>query len=311
MIGIDIGGANLKVVNEAGTHIHYCPLWEQAPIRDLLKPYEGDQNAAVVMSGELADCFSSKAKGISFIVSQVREVFPHAHFYGIDGLFHQDAGPELAAANWLAMADQMRTLYPHAVLVDMGSTTTDIIPLADFDTMIGQTDLTRLQQGYLVYCGLLRTNVATLIQSAQIKGIHTPVSSEYFATTADAYVASGLIKEKKYTADPADRKGTDRISCMRRLARVVCADLDEIGEEGALDIARIVVNTQNLMIYEAVRTISERHQSLSIITSGIGSAIAARWLHGVDLETTDLGRYADALPAWSVREIALRTLIKN
>ena len=42
MIGIDIGGANLKVVDDAGVHIHYCPLWQGAPLADLLKPYAGE-----------------------------------------------------------------------------------------------------------------------------------------------------------------------------------------------------------------------------------------------------------------------------
>ncbi len=35
MIGIDVGGANLKVVDdEECVHIHYCPLWENAPIAE-------------------------------------------------------------------------------------------------------------------------------------------------------------------------------------------------------------------------------------------------------------------------------------
>ncbi len=85
MIGIDVGGANLKVVDDAGVHIHYCPLWEQAPITDLLRQYaaEKDDPAAVVMSGELADCFENKREGISFIVaSGQREHFPKPGFTG-------------------------------------------------------------------------------------------------------------------------------------------------------------------------------------------------------------------------------------
>src|SRR5512137_2092355 len=104
MIGIDVGGANLKVVDNTGVHIHYCPLWERAPLTNLLLQYAGEERdqAAVAMSGELADCFGNKQEGISFIVAAVRKVFPRARFYGTDATFHDHAVPELAAANWLA-----------------------------------------------------------------------------------------------------------------------------------------------------------------------------------------------------------------
>lgn len=306
MIGIDVGGANLKVVNDTGVHIHYCPLWQEAPIRDLLRPYQADQDVAVVMSGELADCFTSKAQGISFIVSQVKEVFPDARFYGIDGGFHTHATQELAAANWLAMADLLQGEYPDSLLVDMGSTTTDIIPLNRFDLMTGQTDLTRLQHGFLVYCGLLRTNVATLIRSAVVNGCDTPVSTEYFSSTGDAFVALGIISQEMFTADTADRKGTDRTSCLRRLARVVCADLEEIGEEGACDVARMVVQTQKMLISTAIRKVAEQYQVENIIVAGVGSGIVSGWARGVDLTGT-FGEYSDALPAYAVRKMLERT----
>jgi len=307
VIGIDVGGANLKVVHDSGVHIHYCPLWQEAPIQELLTPYAGSDNAAVVMSGELADCFSSKQEGIAFIVSKVRAVFPDALFYGMDGKFHTSAVPELAAANWLAMADLLKDRYPDAVLVDMGSTTTDVIPLNAFDAMIGQTDLTRLQQGYLVYCGLLRTNVATLIQKASVHGRLTPVSSEYFASTGDVYVALNQISSDLFSADTANRKGTDRISCMRRIARVVCADLEEIGEDGALDVAQAVYDFQKRYILNAVRDVVHRHNAKKVITAGIGSAIVAEWTGGHDL-TVELGGYTDAMPAYAVLQKALSSL---
>ncbi|MFH0966205.1 MAG: hydantoinase/oxoprolinase family protein, partial [Methanobacteriota archaeon] len=209
---------------------------------------------------------------------------------------------ELAAANWLAMADLLRSEYPDSLLIDMGSTTTDIIPLNRFNQMLGQTDLTRLQQGYLVYCGLLRTNVATLIRSAIVNGCDTPVSTEFFASTGDAFVSLGLIPEDIFTADTADRKGTDRTSCLRRLARVVCADLEEIGEVGALEIARAVIKAEEIQISDAIRQVKKRHQSRGLLVSGIGSGIASRWFKGVDLAEA-YGEYADALPAYAVKKL--------
>ncbi|HJK68070.1 MAG TPA: H4MPT-linked C1 transfer pathway protein, partial [Methanocorpusculum sp.] len=70
MIGIDVGGANLKVVDEEGVHIHYCPLWRESNLAEILAEYKG-ADAAVVMSGELADSFFNKAEGIAYIVGAV------------------------------------------------------------------------------------------------------------------------------------------------------------------------------------------------------------------------------------------------
>jgi len=248
MIGIDVGGANLKVVDDTGTHLHYCPLWEGAPLTGLLNQYvtAPDDPVAVVMSGELADCFESKMEGISFIVNAVKNAFHAASFYGTDGQFHDHAVPQLAAANWLASADYLRAEFPDAVLLDIGSTTADIIPLMRFASMKGLTDLLRLQKGYLIYTGMLRGNIATLLQSVSLDRVQTPVSSEYFAISADAHLVMGHITPAQYSCDTPDKKEKTRTAALRRLARVVCADLEE------------------------------------------------------------LGSYADALPAFSVREVALR-----
>jgi hypothetical protein len=305
MIGIDIGGANTKVVDDSGVHIHYCPLWEDAPLPDILLPYKDGQqdSAAVVMSGELADCFENKLQGISFIVDAVREVFPEAQFYGTDAAFHRGAVPQLAAANWLASADLLREYYPTAVLVDVGSTTTDIIPLGRFSELCGLTDLQRLQKGYLIYTGMLRTHIATQITCVNIHGIDTPVSAEYFATSADAHLVLRHITPEEYSCDTPDKKEKTKKASLRRLARVVCADLVEIGEEGAMDVARQFWDRQRRMIGDQVRRVVRETGATGPVIAGIGAPLFAQECGGI-LLFDKLGAIADALPAFAVREIA-------
>jgi len=306
MIGIDVGGANLKVVDDTGVHIHYCPLWEQSPITDLLRQYNqsDDVTAAVVMSGELADCFENKQQGISFIVDAVRIAFPKARFYGTDAQFHDHAVPQLAAANWLASADFLRSRYPDAVLLDIGSTTADIVPLNRFDSLKGLTDTKRLQAGYLVYTGMLRTSVATLLRSVELAGVPTPVSTEYFAASADAHLVLGHITPPLYTCDTPDRKDKTRNASLHRLARVVCADLDEIGNAGAEQIAEQFWAVQRDMICSQVKKIAVSSHAKDIIVAGIGAPLFSRELGGIDL-IHELGPAADALPAFAVREVAM------
>lgn len=311
MIGIDVGGANLKVVDEKGVTLHYCPLWQEAPLKELLFAHRDASRggAAVVMSGELADCFSQKMEGISFIVDQVREVFPDALFYGNDGTFHDRAHPSLAAANWLASADHLRTPYPGGLLVDMGSTTTDIVPLTDFDRLKGLTDLDRLQKGYLIYTGLLRTPVAALVRKVPVKNIPTPVSTEFFAQSADAHLMLGHIAPAEYTCATPDRKETDVMSASRRLARVVCADLEEIGMDGAYEVAQAFWEEQKNQIRQGILAaggvLEEHGETGPVLYAGTGSRLLLGQWGGVDLARV-LGDYADALPAYAVREVALR-----
>ncbi|NLV26388.1 MAG: H4MPT-linked C1 transfer pathway protein [Methanomicrobiales archaeon] len=305
MIGVDIGGANLKVVSESGVFIHYCPLWKETPIREILQGYSEAKNAAVVMSGELADCFSSKQEGIEFIVSAVKDVFPDARFYGTDGLFHDFPVPELAAANWLVMADILRDFYPNSLLIDMGSTTTDIIPLNAWDFLKRQTDFSRLKSGLLAYYGVLRTPISSLLRSVSLDGQKVGISTEYFACSGDAHLLMGMITQEDYTTQTPDNFHTSRYECLRRMARMVCADVSEIGEESALFIAESYVKEEKKLIEEYVRTLIDRYACNRIITAGIGSGILSGWFDTINLNI-EMGKISDAMPAWAVREAYLR-----
>jgi len=309
VIGIDVGGANLKVATEGGVETAYCPLWKGAPLVEALFRYrgEGGDGTAVVMSGELADCFSSKAEGIAWIVDAVKKVFPGALFLGTDGVFHRDPSPALAAANWFASALYLRTLHPRGLLVDMGSTTTDIVPLSSPGHFRGLSDLSRLQRGYLLYTGLLRTPVPAAIRHATVHGVSTPVSAEYFATSADAHLVLGHIGREEYTCDTPDGRGKDRWSCLRRLARVVCADLDEIGEEGAMDVAVSFWEAQCEMVKSGVRRVQRESCPDIVLSAGTGSRLLAGLLGARDLGE-ELGDAASALPAYAVMEVMRRGL---
>ena len=238
-------------------------------------------------------------------MNAVKKAFHNARFYGTDGQFHESAEARLAAANWLASADFLREKYPEAVLLDIGSTTADIIPLTRFESLKGLTDLLRLQKGYLIYTGLLRGNVATLLRSVLLDGVNTPVSAEYFAASADAHLVLGHITPSQYTSDTPDKKEKTQTASLRRLARVVCADLNEIGENGARQIAEQFWEKQRELVCSQVQRVVAESAVQDIIVAGVGSYLFSRELDGVDL-ADEIGSFADALPAYAVREVALR-----
>jgi hypothetical protein len=306
VIGIDVGGANLKIVDGDDVIIHYCPLWKESPITELLKSYAG-RKAAVVMSGELADGFASKEAGIEFIVDAVRAAIPDARFYGTDGSFHQTPCMTLAAANWLASADFLRDEFPDAVFVDMGSTTTDIIPLSSFERLIALRDLDRLQCGMLVYTGLLRAPVASLIREVRLDGgtTRTLVANELFAISADVHLVMGHITKMDYAVPTPDGAGVMITESLQRLARMVCSDLSEIGEMNARAIAAAFWEEQKSYICEEILHASGCDAVPDLICAGIGSGLLTETFGGRDLRTL-YGTMSDAFPAFAVREVAKR-----
>ena len=133
----------------------------------------------------------------------------------------------------------------------------------------------------------------------------TPVSSEYFATSADAHLVLGHITPGQYSCDTPDNKEKTTLAALRRLARVVCADLDEIGTDGAYQVAGQFWEKQRNVVCGQVRRMVAQSGAHQVVAGGIGAPLFASELDGTDL-TSVMGSHSDALPAFAVREIALQ-----
>ncbi|MCK4652152.1 MAG: H4MPT-linked C1 transfer pathway protein [Methanosarcinales archaeon] len=276
IIGIDIGGANTKVASANGTitETHYIPLWKDTTLPRLLSDIAGRIKPAmvgVVMTGELADCFESKIQGIRFICDAVDDAFSESRVYYLNNKCEFTDSPDasLAAANWAASAGFLARDYD-CVFVDVGSTTTDIIPIAGGGARAGGTDFERLQRDELLYSGVLRTNVATLLDRIVLDSARCRVSSELFAITGDVYRVLGMIEESDYTCETPDHAGTTVEESIRRLARVVCADTDEISEYAVYEIAEQVREAQVRELGSAIDAVLKRHGLDHVIGTGIG-----------------------------------------
>ena len=235
ILGLDIGGANTKAASSDGLFAEsvYLPLWKHAPLLEKvlrLLALQEPQAVAAVITGELADCFSTKREGISSLTATVKRAFScPVYFWGASGFAWTDP-LELAAANWSASAALLAREIGDCLFVDMGSTTTDLIPIKKGEALAAKTDFLRLAGGDLVYMGMLRTRLDALLPEARIGGLRVPLAPEFFAIIGDAYLALGRISEDRYACETPDGAGTDREAALRRLARSVCADLEEIGE---------------------------------------------------------------------------------
>src|SRR5262245_31428182 len=214
VLGLDIGGANLKAAHTNGmTRSQPFALWKDphgltAALGDLTSPFPRYDLLAVTITGELCDCFATKPDGVRAILASASEAADSIPIsvWSTRGRFlslaDANADPlSVAAANWLALATWAGRLVPQdrALLIDMGSTTTDIIPLdAGRPIPQGRTDAERLKTGELVYMGWRRTPIAALLN------IGSGLTAEYFASTLDALLLQGVFDEDHADCDTAD-----------------------------------------------------------------------------------------------------------
>src|SRR5947209_12879658 len=167
VIGWDIGGAHLKAARMEGGRIVTAlqvalPLWqglhEAERAFDEVQARVGHAGVnAVTMTGELCDIFPTHADGVAALAALAQRRLTQPLFYaGRAGFVPHDRAAahalDIASANWHASASAVAAFHPNALFADMGSTTTDLIPIAGGKlTAVGYSDAERLAHGELVY----------------------------------------------------------------------------------------------------------------------------------------------------------------
>jgi probable H4MPT-linked C1 transfer pathway protein len=332
-LGIDVGGANTKLATADGrVDSLYAPLWRDkerlfALLAAAKRTYGSELEAVgAVMTGELSDCFDSRREGVLFIKEALASTFNSVLFFDLTGTF-QDASAvdrdplAFAASNWLASATLVAEQHPDAIFVDIGSTTTDVIPIVGGRIQARTTDPGRLQAGELLYSGILRTNIAALLRTVELDegDASYGIASELFAITADAYLVLGDISAAEYSCSSPnsyaflgrEAEEKSRESALRRLARVVCSDLEELGERGAVRIAEQTKQAQVEALCASLTSMKERYGLEAVVAAGIGDFIVREAsevldLHPVFLSSVYSKELAATFPAYAVANLVKR-----
>lgn len=306
-IGLDVGGVNTKAafiktddgsIRELKTAIEYFPIWkkgkEQLPavlerLRKQLVESTKLDGVGVAMTAEVSDAYWTKKEGVNHILDCVTQVFADVPIFVLDVESNlrsvEEARREpikVAAANWPATGWMVSRVIRDCIIIDIGSTTTSIVPVIDGEIVAGgKTDLEKLLNGELVYTGSLRTSVAAIVSSIPIRGGVARVSSELFAQSGDVHLLLGNIKEEDYTVETVDGRGKTRMESMARLARVVCADIDMLTEQEVIDIAKYVYDKQIEEIAEGLKQVYDRikpypKRNIPIVVTGLGRGFLAK-----------------------------------
>lgn len=335
ILGLDIGGANLKAATtDRSAVLLPFALWrtpEKLPktLAFLVAQFPEVAEFAVTMTGELCDCFATKRAGVAAILAAVQGACAgrRVRVWSTAGGFldleqAQRNHLQVASANWHALATLVGQLVPQgpAILLDIGSTTTDVIPILNGQPIPrGRTDPERLACSELVYTGVRRTPILAVMGGVE------QLAAELFATTLDVYLHLGWIPEQPDDTDTADGRPATRAAAFDRLCRMYCGDRETIRPEQVDRLANAVMTRQRSLIVQALtvarETIEQQQQALglkpserqppTIVVSGSGEFLAARvaaeFSHGVEvLSLTDrLGVDVSACaPAYAVAVLA-------
>jgi probable H4MPT-linked C1 transfer pathway protein len=326
VLGLDIGGANLKAAHSNGSaRLRPFPLWKQPAqlppaLAELIQPFPPFNTLAVTMTGELCDCFETRRQGVHAILNAVAELAAGRRIvvWSLDSRFvdlnrARQIPLRIAAGNWLALARFAARYAPagSALLIDAGSTTTDIIPLHNGKpTPRARSDRHRLQTRELVYTGVRRTPLCALLGKR--------AAAELFATTLDAYLLLGVLPEDEADLATADGKPATIRAARSRLAHMLCADAQTCPETVLLHLAKWVAVKQAGMVAMALECVAARlpETPATIVVAGSGEFLAQRALDRSALSgawrvalSEKLGAAVSlAAPAYAVARLALECL---
>jgi (4-(4-[2-(gamma-L-glutamylamino)ethyl]phenoxymethyl)furan-2-yl)methanamine synthase len=294
VIGLDIGGVNTKAVWRDGDAVRavlrpYDVVRERglltALVRDViagLGPSPAEL-VALTMTAELSDEFRTKREGVTFVLDAVEAAVAGPLLVlttagELVSVAEARGRPlDVAAANWVASAAAVGARHPDALMIDVGSTTADVIPIAaGRATATGRSDLDRLLAGELVYTGALRTNLAAIAPRVPVRGGWSPVASELFAISADVHLILGHLTPEAYICPTPDGRPASVACARERVARLVCADSEQLATHEVETVAAYLHSEQVRQVEAAARQVSTRfpERAMPIVALGSGAFIA-------------------------------------
>ena len=318
VLGWDLGGAHLKAaaVARSGNVLWVrqlpCPLWlglEQLDraVASVLEEQPGARWHAVTMTGEMTDFFRNRAQGVSGILSRFGRQVPASRtlvYAGMSGFLTPQRAAKtpdtVASANWAASAQLVASRVPDALFVDIGSTTTDFVPIRNGKLAArGHSDYERLTCEELVYTGIVRTPVMALVDRIPFEGNWIAPMAEYFATTADVYRLTGELPEGADQLPAADNGGKTMRDSARRLARMIGRDLESAPLSAWRQCARHLAEMQLWKIRQACDRVLSRAdvaERALVVGAGVGRFLARKLADQLVRRYRDFDSLVEAAP---------------
>lgn len=318
--GWDVGGAHVKVsmLDARGDVCDVaqwaCALWQgldhlERTVELVFERWPGARDAdalhAVTMTGEMVDLFEDRAHGVDAIARALaaRLRGPLRFYAGdagwLDATACGDGWQRVASANWLATAQCVASRLADAVLIDIGSTTTDIVPVEHARVVArGQSDAARLATGELLYHGVVRTPLCGLAHRIAFDGIESNVMNEWFATTADVYRLTGELDPAHDLYPAADNGPKTPAASRARIARMIGRDAHDADEHAWLAFAQRWRAVQLDTLAANLASVVAAHERLAddrlarapLVGAGCGRFLVAALAHEAGRDYVDFGK---------------------
>ncbi len=316
--GLDIGGANLKAAwldtatGQISSRQSAFALW-RSPTRladqleQLTQAWPEPEKISITMTGEIADCFPSKASGVATIVEQCEAAFAArtapCRYYAMatdksnpSFLLADDARrawPRVAASNWHAVARMWgEWLTAHrqtpGLIVDLGSTTLDLTPVPCDQLPTPRSDFERIRRGELLYTGCRRSPLAAVLPTVNIDADTLSLAQELFATIGDAYLVTGDRAEAPTDCETADGRPATVGHAKQRIARLFCSDLEELPNGWINRVAAAAKNAHLNAISQTIeRNLRQNPDTSWCLLLGEGEALLRQaWLRSATTTTS-------------------------
>lgn len=296
VVGWDVGGAHLKAAL-LGDHCslrdvvqHPTPLWMGLQRLDEALTTVTDRwpeagRHLVTMTGELADAYPDRPTGVDDIARRTARVLGPGRvrvYAGHDGWVlpgeARSHAASVASANWLASADLVARNLPECVWMDVGSTTTDVVPIRGGRVCAsGYSDAERLRDGELVYTGIVRTPVCAVADRVPFDGRWQSLASEVFATMADVYRVLGRLPAGADQMETPDGREKTVSASAVRLARMLGRDAGDLALEDWVRVALYLARRQKERLRDALDMVLSRERlsdEAPVVVGGAGAFLA-------------------------------------
>ena len=311
VIGWDLGGAHLKaaLVGDDGVLSDVvqvpCPLWKgmgrfAEAVESVVGRWSLPRHHVITMTGELVDLFPDRETGVETLLGYITNRLKDHNLSVYAGRVgtvpvarYREYVTTIASANWLASASYAANQLDEGLLLDVGSTTTDVVAFSGGKVLnVGINDAERLQSGELVYTGVVRTPVAAVTRKVPFDGTWQRLTAELFSTMADVYRLLGVLPEGADQLETADGRGKDMAESASRLGRMLGRDAHSTRRNEWGHVAGYIARCQMGQILDAVdQVLSGSHLSdgAAIVGAGVGRFLIKRFVDAIGRPYEDFG----------------------
>ena len=296
-IGWDIGGANTKICvfdsnfNIIRVECININIWSNfIELNNLFNKISKDYSLDIIsnyitITAESCDNFSDRKNGILSILKNCNSfILGHKLFYtNQDRYIDFDSAknnPEiLYSTNWILTSKFVNKSDNIHLIIDIGSTTTDLI-YKNIDVEENINDHLRLINNTLLYAGVIRTPISMLLNKVSYFSKSIPLVNEVFSTTGDVFNLTNDINFEKLDYLGADNLEYSKENSFKRLARSIGLDYQKEMQSEIIKISHMIKKELANIIFKKIKLLyGDELKNITMSSIGEGSFLAKHLAH--------------------------------